>query len=275
MPRAASLARLGSLLLAIACGGAQEQPADTAATAEARRDSAPAQATDSSIYANASSALGAGKSEEARKILRDAQQGASPERILLFEFNVGDSYLYDGDVEGASRIFAGVERDATKANIDSLRRMAHFGLALAEASAGRAEPARAHLRQMFSGNDSASAVFPRGFARAVIYAMVGPSDSALAALGRIEGDTASAQFVHAFRGLALLTAGRCPDAVAEVAKAPRAQGPMVLAVKARCAAVAGKGGEATALRDSTFAQSAADPLLEAFIAARAVARRVP
>ena len=233
-----------------------------------------------SVVVAAETAQRADRGAEARAILeRAASRTTAGESRLHYRALVGDSHLYDGDLAGARAAYAAVLRDATAARVDSMANWAHYGMALADAFAGRARDAEAHLAQSlrlggWTGTDSI-------VDKIMVYAAAGRTEPALALLASLEasgrrepGTAGSPQFVHAFRGYALARSGRCDEALRALDRAPQQDRPLIHAVRATCAAKAGRRDEALAARDRVLDSAPAEPFAWPYLIARHVARQV-
>lgn len=238
----------------------------------------PASTAADSLVLAAQAAQRGGRGAEARGILERGAAGATdPEVRLCYQLLVGDSYLYDGDLPAARQAYAAVAQAAEAAGVTALVSTAHYGVALTEALAGWAREAEAYFadsRRAGGWSVDAAGVAPAGGA-VMIHALLGRVHSAAAALQTAEREGYSVQCVRAFRGLALAMAGRCVGALQAAGDAPNQDGPAVVAVRAHCAAAAGRQAEARAARDRVLAQPPEDPLLWSYHIARHVVRQIP
>jgi tetratricopeptide (TPR) repeat protein len=143
----------------------------------------------------------------------------------------------------------------------------------------------ADLRRFYQGLIGDSHLYEGALEDAVdeimVHAAAGRAEQALALLRlldavapRAPGRAGSPQFMHAFRGYALAQGGRCDEALRALAQAPQQDRPLIHAVRATCAAKAGRRTEAIAERDETLGNPPAGVFAWPHIIARHVARQV-
>lgn len=237
-----------------------------ARSAAAQRDGVPRD----SIYDAASQLLNQGRGNEARILLLSAMRASNdPTQIATYRLHLGDSFLYDGQYDAASRAYTAVlERGHVPAG-SALAREAHHGLALVDAFDGRSSRSATHYVSALPGGTLRDTI--------EMLVMTNQNDSAQKALNRLaasSSDAQSRQFVQAFRGLSWMMAGHCTQALPEIAKAPQPDAPIAVAVRGRCAMKHGQRTDALALRDALLKQSTADPFAWTSLIARDAARKI-
>jgi tetratricopeptide (TPR) repeat protein len=240
-------------------------------TVDAQR---PFATTRDSISEAAAKLLNAGRGNEARILLQKARGSSSREQRVVYRLEVGNSYLYDGLYVDALRTYDAVLASGDAKGIDSLTSWAHRGMGLAEAFAGRETRGAAHLAQALASPGDSRFALGDSLEMLII---TGQHDDAAKVLDRMASsrdDEVGQQYVQAFRGLNSMMAGHCTAALAEIAKAPRQDRPLPLAVRGRCAAKHGQRAESLVLRDSVLGHPTPDPFAWTMIIARDAARKI-
>jgi len=239
--------------------------ASTAMGAQAQR----AGTTVHDSVGNAAAALlNQGRANEARITLLSAMRASnSPEKKAAYRLELGDTYLYDGDYQQASRAYNLVLSGRDSVTVDSLVRWAHHGLALVDAFNGRTARAATHYAAALKGASLADTI--------EMLVLTAQHDSALKAIARYAAAHPDAtQFTYAFRGLSWMMAGHCTQALPEVAKAPYQDRPIPIAIRGRCAGKHGQRVDALALRDSVLKQQVPDPFAWYVLIARDAVRKI-
>ena len=228
-----------------------------------------------SVSQAAADLLNAGRGNEARILLQQwTRSSPSPQQRAVYRLHVGDSYLYDGMYNEATRVYGSVLSGDDAKGVDSLTSWAHRGLALAEAFNGRKTQAAAHFAEALKGP-----IDPRYALSDSIEMLVatGQHDAAAEALDRLEGSVSGVegqQYVHTFRALNTVLSGHCTAALEALKKAPNADRPMPRTVRGRCASKKGETALAIALRDSVLKYPMPDPFAWPMIIVRDAARRI-
>ena len=180
--------------------------------------------------------------------------------------------LFDGHYSDAMTAFAAILQSGDARGNYSLASWAQHGMAIAAALDGQLAKARALYDELLR----APALFP--LADSIEAAVLTRRHaSATALLDRFSDSHPSAlgqQYAHSFRALDLLFSGNCDAALAEVTHAPDIDRPLPQAIRGACAARAGRGTEAAALRDSVLTHPLADPNSWPMIVARGVALKI-
>lgn len=182
----------------------------------------------------------------------------------LFELRYGD----------AAGGFASVVSSKAVESNDTLAAWAYHGMAIAKALAGDRWGARATYDKFLHIAPESPLAIADSIEAAVLTGRRIAAESLLARFAASRPGVLPQQYVHSFRALSLLIAGRCEAAVAEVRRAPDPDRPLPQAIRGRCAAAAGHHAEALALRDSVLTHPLADPLSWPMIVARGVARQI-
>jgi len=220
----------------------------------------------------AAALLNEGRANEARIALLKAMRASDdPARKATYRLEVGDTFLFEGKYQEAARAYNEVLSGTNASSVDSLTRWAHHGLALVEAFNGRASRAAVHYAEAMQGVHATL----RDTVEMLV--MTAQHDSALKAIDRYtraHGDSASQQFVHAFRAFSWMMSGRCTEALPELAKAPQQDRPIPIAIRGRCAMKHGQRVDALAMRDSVLKQQVRDPFAWTVFIARDAARKI-
>lgn len=223
-----------------------------------------------SIYDSASQLLAQGRANEARILLMRAMRASNdPAQIAEYRLHVGDSFLYDGQYDEASRAYRAVLDRGHVSPTSAAARDAHHGLALVDAFDGRSARAATHYAQALAGGTLRDTV--------EMLVMTNQNDSAQKALDRLaasSSDPQTRQYVQAFRGLSWMMAGHCTEALPEIAKAPQQDRPIPVAVRGRCAMKHGQRPDALVLKDAVLKQPAAEPFSWTVLIARDAARKI-
>jgi tetratricopeptide (TPR) repeat protein len=227
-------------------------------------------ATRDSVGDLAAGLLNEGRANEARiALLRAMRATSSPELKATYRLELGDSFLYEGRYQEASRAYTAVLSGRDSVGVDSLVRWAHHGLALVDAFDGRTARAATHYTEALRGKSLADTI--------EMLVLTMQHDSALKAIDRFAAsrhDASGTQFVQAFRGLSWMMAGHCTQALPEVAKAPQQDRPVPIAIRGRCAMKHGQRVDALAMRDSVLKHQVADPFAWTVLIARDAARKI-
>jgi tetratricopeptide (TPR) repeat protein len=247
-------------LLAMLIGGA------VASTAAGQQDGV----SRDSIFSSAAQLLGQGRVNEARILLLRAMRAShDPTETAEYRIRIGDTFLYGGQYDQASRAYNAVlDRDHVPAG-SSVAREAHHGLALVEAFNGRSGRAATHYAEALRGGSLRDTI--------EMLVMTNQNDSAQKALDRLAAsrtDAETREFVQTFRGLSWMMAGHCTEALPEIAKAPQGTGPISVAVRGRCAMKHGQRPDALVLKDAVLKQSEPDPFSWTTLIARDAARKI-
>ena len=180
--------------------------------------------------------------------------------------------LFEGHYAEAMTAFAAILESGDARGNYSLTSWAQHGMAIAAALDGQLTKARALYEELLR----APALFPLADSiEAAVLTKRHATASAL--LDRFSDSHPSAlgqQYAHSFRALDLLLSGTCDAALAEVTHAPDIDRPLPQAIRGVCAARAGRGTEAAALRDSVLTHPLADPNSWPMIVARGVALKI-
>lgn len=214
--------------------------------------------------------LNEGRANEARiALLRAMRATTSPELKATYRLELGDTFLYEGRYQDASRAYNAVLSGTDSVVVDSLTRWAHHGLALVDAFDGRTARAATHYAEALRGKSLADTI--------EMLVLTMQHDSALKAINRFAAarrDANGMQFVQAFRALSWMMAGHCTEALPEVAKAPQQDRPVPIAIRGRCAMKHGQRIDALAMRDSVLKHQVTDPFAWTVLIARDAARKI-
>jgi tetratricopeptide (TPR) repeat protein len=240
----------------------------TASSAGAQRQDARGR---DSVADAAAALLNEGRGNEARiELLRAMRASTMPTQKATYRLELGDTYLFDGQYGEAARAYNLVLHGDEAITVDTLVQWAHHGLALVDAFNGRSSRAAAHFAQALKGPSSLADTIE-------MLVITSQHDSALKALDRFaaaHNSEPAKQFTQAFRGLSWMMAGHCTQALPEIAKAPRQDRPVPLAVRGRCASKHGQRVEALAIRDSVMKVRVPDPFAWYVLIARDAARKI-
>jgi tetratricopeptide (TPR) repeat protein len=219
----------------------------------------------------AAALLNDGRVNEARiALLKAMRAGATPELRATYRLELGDTFLYEGDYQGAARAYNAVISGRDSVRVDSLVRWAHHGLALVDAFNGRTARSATHYAEALKGPTTIRDTIE-------MLVLTAQHDSALKAIDRfaaVHRDSGATQFTQAFRGLSWMMAGHCTQALPEVAKAPHQDRPVPIAIRGRCASKHGQRVDASAMRDSVLKHHVADPFAWTVLIARDAARKI-
>ena len=227
------------------------------------------------VSREAAGLLNTGRGNEARILLqRNVRSATSPSLRALYRLRIGDTYLHDGLLPEAIRVYDAVLSSDDARGVDSLTSWAHRGLGLAEAFSGRRTQAATHFAEAFKTPSD-----PRYALSDSIDMLVatGQYDAADKALDRMEATVTDAdgqQYVQSFRALNTVLSGHCTAALETLQKVPDQNRPMPRAVRGRCASKRGHKQEAMALRDSVLKQPMADPFSWRMLIVRDAARAI-
>ena len=220
----------------------------------------------------AAALLNQGRANEARITLLNAMRAStSQEQKALYRLELGDTFLYEGKYQEASRAYSAVLSGKDSVQVDSLIRWAHHGLALIEAFNGRPTRAATHYAEALR---SATSTIRDTIEMLVLTVQ---HDSAMRVLDRFAAshkEPNALQFSQAFRGLSWMMSGHCTQALPEIAKAPQQDRPVPIAIRGRCAIKHGQRVDALAMRDSVLKQQVADPFAWTVLIARDAARKI-
>jgi tetratricopeptide (TPR) repeat protein len=219
----------------------------------------------------AAALLTQGRANEARiALLRAMRAGTTAELRATYRLELGDTFLYEGNYQDASRAYNAVVSGQDSVRVDSLVRWAHHGLALIDAFNGRSARAATHYAEALKGPTTIRDTIE-------MLVLTAQHDSALKAIDRFAAahrDSSALQFTQAFRGLSWMMAGHCTEALPEIAKAPHQDRPVPIAVRGRCAIKHGQRVDAMAIRDSVLKQQVKDPFAWTVLIARDAARKI-
>jgi tetratricopeptide (TPR) repeat protein len=244
-----------------------------AATANVMRAQRAGTTLRDSIGDAAAALLNEGRANEARIVLlRAMRESKEPTTKATYRLEVGDTFLYEGKYQEATRAYDEVLSGNNASSVDSLVRWAQHGLALVDAFNGRPARAATHYAEALKGVHATL----RDTVEMLI--MTVQHDSALKAIDRYaataRADSSTQQFVHAFRSLSWMMAGHCTEALAELAKAPEQGRAVPIAIRGRCAMKHGQRVDALATRDSVLKQQVRDPFAWTVLIARDAARKI-
>jgi tetratricopeptide (TPR) repeat protein len=224
-----------------------------------------------SIGDEAAALLNQGRANEARiTLLKAMRASTSKEQQALYRLELGDTFMYEGRYQEASRAYTAVLSGKDSVRVDSLIRWAHHGLALVDAFNGRPARAAAHYAEALRGPTTV-----RDTIEMLVLTM--QHDSALRAIDRFASshhEASTLQFAQAFRALSWMMSGHCTQALPEVAKAPQQDRPVPIAIRGRCAIKHGNRVDALAMRDSVLKHQVADPFAWTVLIARDAARKI-
>ena len=224
-----------------------------------------------SIGDAAAALLNQGRANEARITLLGAMRAStSPEQKAIYRLELGDTFMFEGKYQEASRAYTAVLSGKDSVHVDSLIRWAHHGLALVDAFNGRPARAATHYAEALQGPTSIRDTIE-------MLVLTAQHDSALRALDRFAAthrEPSALQFNHAFRSLSWMMSGHCTEALPEVAKAPQQDRPVPIAIRGRCAIKHGQRVDALAMRDSVLKHKVADPFAWTVLIARDAARKI-
>ena len=224
-----------------------------------------------SIGDAAAALLRQGRANEARiTLLKAMRASTSPEQQALYRLELGDSFLYEGKYQEASRAYTAVLSGKDSVGVDSLIRWAHHGLALVDAFNGRPARAATHYAAALHGPTTIRDTIE-------MLVLTAQHDSALRAIDRFAAshrDPAAVQFAQAFRALSWMMSGHCTEALPEIAKAPQQDRPVPIAIRGRCAIKHGNRVDALAMRDSVLKHQPGDPFAWTVLIARDAARKI-
>lgn len=227
--------------------------------------------TRDSIGDAAASLLNQGRANEARITLLRAMRGsASHEQQALYRLELGDTFLYEGRYQEATRAYTAVLSGKDSVRVDSLVRWAHHGLALIDAFNGRPAQAATHYAEALRGPTTVRDTIE-------MLVLTAQHDSALRAIDRFAAshhEPSAMQFAQAFRALSWMMSGHCTEALPEIAKAPQQDRPVPIAIRGRCAIKHGQRVDALAMRDSVLKHQVADPFAWTVLIARDAARKI-
>lgn len=249
-------------IIAIALAGTLAAPAQAQRAGTTMRDS---------VGDAAAALLSEGRANEARITLLQAMRAArTPELRATYRLEVGNTFLYDGNYQEASRAYNAVVSGRDSVRVDSLVRWAHHGLALVDAFNGRTARAATHYAEALRGPSTIRDTIE-------MLVLTAQHDSALKAIDRFavaHRDSNALQFTHAFRALSWMMAGHCTEALPEIAKAPHQDRPVPIAIRGRCAGKHGQRVDALAIRDSVLKRQVADPFAWTVLIARDASRKI-
>lgn len=224
-----------------------------------------------SVGKAAAALLNQGRVNEARITLLKAMRATTrPDLIAIYRLELGNSFLYQGEYQNASRAYNAVISGRDAVNVDSLVRWAHRGLALMYAFNGRPDRAIQHYDAALSGRGTLADTIE-------MLVVTAQHDSAIKALDRFavsRRDANGLQFSQVYRGLSWMNAGHCTQALPEIAKATHQDRPIPMAIRARCASKRGERVTAMAIRDSVMQTPVSDPFSWSVLIARDAARKV-
>jgi tetratricopeptide (TPR) repeat protein len=219
----------------------------------------------------AASLLNQGRANEARiTLLRAMRASASHEQQAIYRLELGDTFMYEGKYQEASRAYNAVLSGKDSVRVDSLIRWAHHGLALIDAFNGRPARAATHYAEALRGPTTIRDTIE-------MLVLTAQHDSALRALDRFAAshrEPSALQFTQAFRSLSWMMSGHCTEALPEIAKAPQQDRPVPIAIRGRCAIKHGQRVDALAMRDSVLKHQVADPFAWTVLIARDAARKI-
>ena len=224
-----------------------------------------------SIGDAAAALLNQGRANEARiTLLRAMRASANHEQQAIYRLELGDTFLYEGKYQDASRAYVAVLSGKDSVQVDSLIRWAHHGLALVDAFNGRPTRAASHYAEALRGPTTIRDTIE-------MLVLTAQHDSALRAIDRFAAshhEPSALQFAQAFRALSWMMSGHCTEALPEVAKAPQQDRPVPIAIRGRCAIKHGQRVDALAMRDSVLKKQVADPFAWTVLIARDAARKI-
>lgn len=250
------------VLIAIVAAASMAAPAVAQRAGTTMRDS---------IGDAAAALLNQGRVNEARiTLLRAMRASSSPEQKAIYRLELGDTFMYEGKYQEASRAYNLVLSGKDSVHVDSLIRWAHHGLALVDAFNGRPARAAAHYADALRGPTTIRDTIE-------MLVLTAQHDSALRALDRFAAthrEPSALQFTQAFRGLSWMMSGHCTEALPEIAKAPQQDRPVPIAIRGRCAIKHGQRVDALAMRDSVLKHQVNDPFAWTVLIARDAARKI-
>jgi tetratricopeptide (TPR) repeat protein len=224
-----------------------------------------------SIGDAAASLLNQGRVNEARiTLLRAMRESSSHEQQAIYRLELGDTFMYEGKYQEATRAYTAVISGKDSVRVDSLIRWAHHGLALIDAFNGRPARAATHYAAALQGPTTIRDTIE-------MLVLTAQHDSALRAIDRFAAshhEPSALQFAQAFRGLSWMMSGHCTEALPEIAKAPQQDRPVPIAIRGRCAIKHGQRLDALAMRDSVLKHQVADPFAWTVLIARDAARKI-
>jgi tetratricopeptide (TPR) repeat protein len=224
-----------------------------------------------SIGDAAASLLNQGRANEARiTLLRAMRASSSHEQQALYRLELGDTFLYEGRYQEATRAYTAVLSGRDSVRVDSLIRWAHHGMALVEAFNGRPARAASHYAEALRGPTTVRDTIE-------MLVLTAQHDSALRAIDRFAAshrEPSAMQFAQAFRALSWMMSGHCTEALPEIAKAPQQDRPVPIAIRGRCAIKHGQRVDALAMRDSVLKRQVTDPFAWTVLIARDAARKI-
>lgn len=252
--RLASIAAMASAVMAV--------PAAAQRAGTATRDS---------VGDAAAALLNQGRANEARiTLLKGMRASTDPNLQALYRLELGDTFLYEGRYQEASRAYEAVLTGKNSVQVDSLIRWAHHGLALVDAFNGRPARAATHYAAALQGPTTIRDTIE-------MLVLTAQHDSALRAINRFAAshhEPSALQFAQAFRALSWMMSGHCTEALPEMAKAPQQDRPVPIAIRGRCAIKHGNRVDALAMRDSVLKKQVADPFAWTVLIARDAARKI-
>jgi predicted Zn-dependent protease len=196
------------------------------------------------------------------------------EHRMTLRLESAQRLLFDGRYGDATTAFNAALESGDAHGIDTLTSWAYHGMAVAEALAGHSSRARSLYDDMLRTAPKS----PLATADSIeAFVLSHRWNAANPLLDRFAKDHPAAlfqQYVHSFRAVEWMLMGRCPDAMAELSRAPDPDRPLPQAVRAQCAANSNTRAEAIALRDSVLTHPRADPLSWPMIVARGIALRI-
>jgi hypothetical protein len=195
-------------------------------------------------------------------------------RQTVAQLRSAQADLFDLHYANAAATFAGVISSKDVERNDTLAAWAYHGMAIARALAGDRAGARATYDKFLHVAPESPLAIADSIEGAVLTGRREAAERLLARFDSARHGVLPQQYVHSFRALSLLIAGRCDAAVAEVRRAPDPDRPLPQAIRGRCAAAAGRHAEAVALRDSVLTHPLADPRSWPMIIARGVAKKI-
>ncbi|HSU17782.1 hypothetical protein [Longimicrobium sp.] len=207
-----------------------------------------------SVDARAADAQRNGRGAEARAILAEGIRTAptADARLQLMDA-MAVSWLYDGDERNAGLAMRALMDEAARAGRPDLAAAMHLRMALAAGALG-------HSREISGNLGDPALASPYGNASAsMAWSMAGKADSAVYYAGlfeqaaRRDGGAEMLADMHVVNGYALLSGGRCAQALTDLSAADQ-ESAMVLSGLAQCYAAVGDRAQAREIRARVMAR---------------------